>query len=225
MKQINHLRKMIKQLINELEVENDYKGEHEAPHVSDGYSSPIYDMTNTFGEDIYGPNAVRYFGTGDPNDRIAVNIIQSIRNKPNAKLTIYRAVPDINYDIKSKIKNFYEIISYYNKWGFFPMSNKINSEQNQIMYNLDQKYSSIENYDEKQKKIYDDLINQAEELAQNKKPNLSINDGDWVTIVRGYAVEHGISHLKNKYKILSKTVSAKNVYGNGDSVLEFGYSI
>lgn len=220
---MNKLRKIIRSIIKEANDEFDYRGEHSASHRSDNYSSPIYDMTNSFGEDIYGPNAVRYFGTGDPNDSTAISIIKSLRNRPNATLTIYRAIPDFNYDIKSQTKKIYDITGFFNKFGFFPMNHK-NSNQIQLMNDLYNKYSSIENYDEKQKKIYDDLISQAQELNMNNKEVPKINDGDWVTTVKEYATEHGKAHLKNRYKILTKKVKAKNVYGNGDSVFEFGYS-
>lgn len=52
----------------------------------------------------------------------------------------------------------------------------------------------------------------------------SINDGDWVTITKGYAVQHGESNLNGEYRIVSKTVQAKNLYTNGDSIHEWGYS-
>lgn len=54
-------------------------------------------------------------------------------------------------------------------------------------------------------------------------PKMEINKGDWVTINRGYAKEHGQSHLRGKYKILSKSVPAKHIFTNGDSIHEYGY--
>jgi hypothetical protein len=51
----------------------------------------------------------------------------------------------------------------------------------------------------------------------------AINSGDWVTINRDYAKEHGESALNGKYKIISKTVKAKDVFTNGDSIHEYGY--
>jgi len=52
-----------------------------------------------------------------------------------------------------------------------------------------------------------------------------INNGDWVTTVKDYAKEHGRSRLHNKYKILTKTVFAKNLYNEGNSIFEWGYYI
>lgn len=50
-----------------------------------------------------------------------------------------------------------------------------------------------------------------------------INTGDWVTINKNYAIEHGESQFDGKYKILEKIVKAKEVFTNGDSIHEYGY--
>lgn len=51
----------------------------------------------------------------------------------------------------------------------------------------------------------------------------AIQPGDWVTTVRQYAKEHGEAHISGGYKIVSKTVAARDLYTSGDSWLEFGY--
>jgi hypothetical protein len=51
----------------------------------------------------------------------------------------------------------------------------------------------------------------------------ALNVGDWVTLDRQYAKEHGEGALNNDYKIVKKTVKARDLYTNGDSVYEFGY--
>lgn len=56
----------------------------------------------------------------------------------------------------------------------------------------------------------------------------SINDtvlrnGDWVTTARQYAEDHGERSLDGDYRIVSEKVPAKYLYGNGDSIHEFGY--
>lgn len=51
-----------------------------------------------------------------------------------------------------------------------------------------------------------------------------INIGDWVTINKKYASQHGKSTLNNEYKIITKTVPAKTLYTNGDSIHEWGYN-
>lgn len=51
----------------------------------------------------------------------------------------------------------------------------------------------------------------------------SINPGDWVTVSKEYAMEHGEGTLGGKYKIISQKVPAKHVTTNADSILEQGY--
>ena len=48
-----------------------------------------------------------------------------------------------------------------------------------------------------------------------------INTGDWVTINRQYAQTH-ISGEKG-YKVISKTVKARDIYTEGNSLSEWGY--
>ena len=50
-----------------------------------------------------------------------------------------------------------------------------------------------------------------------------INVGDWVTIIRQYAKDHGESALRGNYKIISKLVNARDIFTNGDSIHEWGY--
>jgi hypothetical protein len=51
----------------------------------------------------------------------------------------------------------------------------------------------------------------------------TINKGDWVTIDRQYAKEHGESALNNEYKIVKRKVYARDLFTNGDSPFEMGY--
>lgn len=54
--------------------------------------------------------------------------------------------------------------------------------------------------------------------------NAKINKGDWVATTRKYAKDHGESvHGKDNYKILSKTVTAKDLFTDGNSIHEWGY--
>lgn len=48
-------------------------------------------------------------------------------------------------------------------------------------------------------------------------------EGDWVTMERSYAVEHGRSALNGDYKIISKTVPAYTLWTEGNSLQEWGY--
>ncbi len=50
-----------------------------------------------------------------------------------------------------------------------------------------------------------------------------INPGDWVTIVRGYAKEHGEDNLGGDYKIISKSAHVRDLFTDANSIFEFGY--
>lgn len=50
-----------------------------------------------------------------------------------------------------------------------------------------------------------------------------INDGDWVTTVPSYAKLHGESNLNDDFKVLTRTVTAKELMWPGDSIVEFGW--
>lgn len=54
-------------------------------------------------------------------------------------------------------------------------------------------------------------------------PIKKINRGDWVTTVKSYARSHGRDNLKNDYRILSKLVHARDLFTEGNSLLEWGY--
>jgi hypothetical protein len=47
--------------------------------------------------------------------------------------------------------------------------------------------------------------------------------GDWVTIDRQYAEQHGQSNLNNDYEILTNTVNADEIYTDGNSLFEWSY--
>lgn len=59
-------------------------------------------------------------------------------------------------------------------------------------------------------------------IPQGEKAS-KINPGDWVTVSKEYAMEHGESQLGGKYKIISQKVPASHVTTNADSILEQGY--
>ena len=50
-----------------------------------------------------------------------------------------------------------------------------------------------------------------------------INRGDWVTVDRAYAKDHGESALNGKYRIIKKLVRPRDIFTAGDSILEWGY--
>jgi hypothetical protein len=54
-------------------------------------------------------------------------------------------------------------------------------------------------------------------------PATAINRGDWVTINKNYAKQHGESTLEGDYKIIEQKVRARDIFTNGDSIHEWGY--
>jgi hypothetical protein len=76
------------------EIEDDYRGSHKAPDKENG--CPLYDLTlnDVYPDDVYSKNGARYYGTGAVNDAQIHNFILKYRNKPNAQVTIFRAVPN-----------------------------------------------------------------------------------------------------------------------------------
>lgn len=78
----------------------EYRGTHRAPGKSDS-TAPLWNLSKIYPDDIYSSNAARYYGDASPFDNIAISIMQRYKNKPNEKITIYRAVPDLNLNINS----------------------------------------------------------------------------------------------------------------------------
>ena len=71
----------------------DYSGEHKAPQRD--YGAPLDNLKGVYPDDIYGPNAARYYGhsSGDATDKAAARIIQSTKGKPDAPVKVFRAIP------------------------------------------------------------------------------------------------------------------------------------
>lgn len=199
--------------------QEEYQGNH-SPPTTKSQGSSLDDLSNTYPDDIYSNQGARFYGhygRNHPIDQQSINIIQNARNKPNCQVKVYRAVPDINYELKQEAKEISSIIAYHNKFNFFPMNNS-------IIHQLETKYPYEQfSYDEQQEHILSDLQSQLTELSSQKQNKLSINPGDWVTISLQYAKEHGQSNLNNKYTVLSKIVRASELFTDGDSIHEWGY--
>ena len=69
-----------------------YQIEH-MPMRKSGGASTLDDLTTSFGEEVYGNNALRYFGEGSKEERNVLNIMKRYRGKPDELVTIYRGVP------------------------------------------------------------------------------------------------------------------------------------
>ena len=188
----------------------DYRGQHQAPTAGEG-SAPLWNLTEIYPDDIYSSNAARYYGDASDMDGVAIGIMQSYRNKPNSSVTIFRAVP-----VDPKLKQIQNELKEVNEEIYFLERKPFPRVQYSKMMNL-----GIESVDEYSKY----LNNKSEELENilKSKTKIIINRGDWVTTVRKYAVEHGEGTLLGNYKILKKTVYARDVFTDGNSIFEFGY--
>jgi len=195
----------------------DYRGGHTAP-MKDRGNAPLHDLTQTYPDDIYSSNAARYYGHyGDGRDSEAVRLMQMAKGKPDMPVTMYRAVPDLTADASKEIKALNKTIAYKDKFGFFPMKDDL-SEQFRAKYQ-----DSGLSWDDIQSKAYQDMVEKASNLQSTLKKPLPINNGDWVTLSKAYAKEHGEGALNGNYKIVSKKVPARKLFTDGNSIQEFGY--
>jgi len=172
---------------------DDYAGEHRPTGPEEG--APLHDLTGggvVYPDDVYSSKGVLYYGTGDGVlDRQAFAIANRMKGRPNAKVTVYRAVPmgsterlaDIEYRMKRILKR----------------GSRDPGEYDRLATERDQFRAAS-----------------AEEARR-------INPGDWVTITKQYAKDHGESALRGEYTLLSAKVKASDIFTNGDSIHEWGY--
>ena len=92
-------------------------------------------------------------------------------------------------------------------YGHYGQNNPMDRESVNIVQRM-------RNHPDRQVRIY---------RAIPKDVKEGIDAGDWVTINRMYAKEHGESQLDGKYRIISKQVQARDIFTNGDSIHEWGY--
>jgi hypothetical protein len=79
--------------VGQLRFMPDYSGEHRAPQRDSG--APLDNLKDVYPDDVYGPKGALYYGhaSGDATDKAAIRIIQSARNKPDAPVKVFRAIP------------------------------------------------------------------------------------------------------------------------------------
>lgn len=199
--------------------EDDYRGMHKAPDKDD---APLHNLEELYPEDIYSSDAVKLYGTGDySKDAESINIIQSARNRPRKPIKIYRAVPDINHEIKKKMKPWVDAVNYFYKWRFTPLADKNPLDKNKEYNDIYDKYFD---FSDDGKAWIDAMDAKIQEFKDKMSPPIKINSGDWVTINKRYAIEHGRDNLNGKYKIVTKTVPARTLYTDGNSIHEWGYN-
>lgn len=183
----------------------DYGGLHRPPDPSHG--APLHNLTvnGKYPEDVYSQQAIRYYGQHDPADGDAYRVIQEARGNPRMMVTVYRAVP---YQLSSKelVKRYEKQKAYILKYGKVPPGVETSKDRSDY-------YDWLSDEIDRLKAIKEDPGSQVD----------SINRGDWVTISRRYAKEHGEGNLRGEYKILSAKVRAGDLFTEGDSWLEWGY--
>ena len=178
---------------------SEYRGQHTAPGKGSG--APLHNMSDVYPDDIYSTESTRLYGVGDEKlDARAASLIRSFRGKPNEMLTIYRAVPKSR---ASRIKDIERQQAFIMKYGIKPRN--VESDLNVSDY-------------------YERISDELEKLkSQPDEAKIDINNGDWVSPFKEYAVDHGESALNGEYDIVSKRVRARDIYTSGDSWLEWGY--
>jgi hypothetical protein len=127
-----------------------YRGVHTAP-VREGANS-LDDLSDIYPDDVYDPRvSAQYYGhsgAGNPNDVRTAEIVAAFQGRPDADVTVYRAVP---------------------------------------------------------------------------KGVKGINAGDWVTINKNYAQDHGSRYVGDDFEIIEMKVKAKDLVTDGNSIHEWGY--
>lgn len=176
---------------------------HKAPYRAE-YFSPGYDVSQAF-PGIYTMSfaqALREYGHGIDNDPEALQVIRNIHNKPDAKVKIYRAVRKGLHDNIADLKKEQKYIRNTRStppWADVPLNTR-------------------DDYSE-----YVDSQLENLRMVDGAKIQPSIGARDWVTITRKYAEDHGESALQGEYTIITKTVHAKDIFTDGNSIHEWGY--
>jgi len=189
----------------------EYQGEHQPPGKEEG--APLHDLTGggmVYPEDVY-THSHHYYDGGDHEamDRESFGIAQGARNRPNREVKIYRAVPHEESEVE-------ELGRIHKEMGKY-LARRIVPDGGMTGFKNESEW-----YDKAHARRTELLAKQ--DAGTIKGPERKkINPGDWVTINRDYAKEHGHANLQGKFKILSKTVKAKEIFTNGDSIHEWGY--
>lgn len=183
----------------------EYAGSHEAPNRSDNYAKPGHDLTEIYPDDIYSPKGARYYGDGSYYDQASINIISDMKGKPNKDIKIYRSVP-------KQMTNAEAIIELEGQKAQYRKRHRIPSRTKFTTLNKSDWYELTSN----------EIARLKEQKTEKPITKIKLNPGDWVSISKKYAAEHGAREF-GAYKILSKTVKAKEIFTDGNSIHEWGY--
>jgi len=194
----------LKKIKDEPQKEPDsYRGSHSAPGKEG--NAPLYNLTHNqvYPDDIY--SNMHQYRTGDNSDFESMSVISSAKNRPNKMVKIYRAIPD-NLTAKDRAKK----ISKKMQWMI-------------DYYKIPKDANPNDSWDDHYQKLKDQHDNELRNEPVGEKP-IKINPGDWVSISKKYAMDHGRDNLGGNFKIISKTVPAKHLHTDGNSFAEWGYN-
>lgn len=178
---------------------------HQAPYRDEeGFFQPAYDVSQMF-PGIYTSSfskALREYGTGSDSDPESLQIIRNIHNNPDAKVKIYRAVEK---GLRDQITDLKQDRKYIKQNGSVP-------PWADVPPNTADEYTEF---------VESQIDNLGSVNGATIQP--SINVRDWVTLTKRYAEDHGELAIPNGFTVISKTVMAKDLFTDGNSIHEFGY--
>lgn len=189
------------QLLSDLEknAKDSYAGEHKP--AGPDFGAPLHNLVGIYPEDVYSSDATRLYTSGYKDDSKIFDLARRLRGKPGSLVTIYRAVP-ADLVPQKKLENLEKQKAYILKHGRVPpgVTTSLSSS-----------------------KYYDKIWDEVESLRSAEPKKVDINPGDWVTLSRNYAADHGKAHLNGDYVILSRKVRADELFTEGESIQEWGY--
>jgi len=184
-----------------------YHGEHSAPDHENGM--PAHNLTGMYPDDIHTlHDAARHYGDngGGGMDNESIGVIRHVKDKPNRLVKIYRAVPKV-MSHEEKLDKMKLEMAHHMRYGRPHPSTESKLTGSAYYNQLHKEHKELS----------------AKPAPTDEAPKTKINKGDWVSTSKAYAVDHGKSNLKNNYRVLSKTVKAKEIFNDGNSIHEWGY--
>lgn len=131
-------------------------------------------------------------------------------------VTVYRAVPKNTESVKNQLT---KEMAQIQKTGKIPDSPFVDE------FNNSEYFGKFGNSINKQKSAYYEFISdKLDNLTDATGKNYSIDVGDYITLNKNYAIEHGQSNLNNLYDIKTKTVPKKDIIWDGNDFNEWIYS-
>jgi hypothetical protein len=132
---------------------------------------------------------------------------------------VFRAVPKI-LSYQDKIKDLEAQKKYILKHGKIPPQERETAHTSNSSTYYDKIHDELEQLLQRH---FPEQPPSPDDNHSSSSDKVTIYPGDWITVWRPYAVKHGQSALRGKYRILTKTVRAGDIFTNGDSIYEWGW--